>query len=223
MQKRVQGYTQERIKGDKVEVEIFYPGEYMQNLNLKLWAVVFFLLPLSFLSGCAAVAVTGAAAGSGYAVAEDRRTSGTMMQDESIEFKSNGRIKDKFGRKVHVEVTSFNGKVLLTGQAASTKVKNEVGDIVKAVEGVRDVTNEIAVGEIKPLTARTYDAWITSKVKAKFVNEGLFQANHVKVVTEDGVVYLMGMVDREEAQSAVKIARSTDGVQKVVEVFEYSN
>jgi osmotically-inducible protein OsmY len=221
MQKRVQGCTKERIKGDKVEVEIFYPGEYMQNLNLKLWAVVFFLLLLSFLSGCAAVAVTGAAAGSGYAVAEDRRTSGTMMQDESIEFKSNGRIKDKFGRKVHVEVTSFNDKVLLTGQVASTKVKNEVGDIVKAVEGVRDVTNEIAVGEIKPLTARSYDAWITSKVKAKFVNEGLFQANHVKVVTEDGVVYLMGLVDREEAQSAVKIARSTDGVRKVVEVFEY--
>ena len=220
MKRRVQGCTKEWIKGDKVEVAIFYSREYMRNLNLKL-LVVFCLLPLPLFSGCAAVAVTGAAAGSGYAVAQDRRTSGTMVQDESIEFKSNGRIKDKFGRKVHVEVTSFNGNVLLTGQVASSKAKDEIEDIVRGVEGVRDVTNEIAVGEIKPLTARSHDAWITSKVKAKFVNEGLFQANHVKVVTEDGVVYLLGLVDREEAQSAVKIARSTDGARKVVQVFEY--
>ena len=193
----------------------------MQNLNLKLLAVVFFLLPLPFLSGCVPLAVTGAAAGTGVAISEDRRTSGTMVQDESIEFKSNRRIKEKFGRKVHVEVTSFNRRVLLTGQVASAKVKNEIEDIVREVEGVRDVTNEIAVGEVRSLTARSQDAWITSKVKARFVNEGLFQANHVKVVTEDGVVYLLGVVDREEAQSAMKIAKSTDGVRKVVQVFEY--
>jgi osmotically-inducible protein OsmY len=197
-----------------------YSTEYMKNLNLKLLAAVFFLLPFPFLSGCALVAATGVA-GTGVAVAEDRRTSGTMVQDESIEFKSNRRIKEKFGYKVHVEVTSFNRRVLLTGEVTSTKVKNEIEDIVKTVEGVQDVTNEIAVGEIRPLTARSHDALITSKVKAKFVNEGRFQANHVKVVTEDGVVYLLGLVDREEAQNAVKIAKSTSGVRKVVQVFEY--
>ena len=193
----------------------------MQNLNLKLLAVVFFLLPFPFLSGCAVVAATGAAAGTGLAISEDRRTSGTMVQDESIEFKSNRRIKEKFGRKVHVEVTSFNRHVLLTGETASAAVKNEIENIVRAVEGVRDVTNKIVVGEVRPLTARSHDAWITSKVKGRFVNEGLFQANHVKVVTENGVVYLMGLVDREEAQSAVKIAKSTDGVRNVIQVFEY--
>jgi osmotically-inducible protein OsmY len=193
----------------------------MQNLNLKLLAVVFFLLPVPFLSGCVPLAVTGAAAGTGVAISEDRRTSGTMVQDESIEFKSNRRIKEKFGRKIHVEVTSFNRHVLLTGETASATVKNEIEDIVRAVEGVRDVTNEIKVGEVRPLTARGHDAYITSKVKARFVNEGRFQVNHVKVVTEDGVVYLLGLVDREEAQSAVKIAKSTDGVRKVVQVFEY--
>ena len=193
----------------------------MQNLNLKLLAVVFFLLPVPFLSGCVPLAVTGAAAGTGVAISEDRRTSGTMVQDESIEFKSNRRIKEKFGRKVHVEVTSFNRHVLLTGETASATVKNEIEDIVRAVEGVRDVTNEITVGEVRPLTARGHDAYITSKVKARFVNEGRFQVNHVKVVTENGVVYLLGLVDREEAQSAVKIAKSTDGVRKVVQVFEY--
>jgi osmotically-inducible protein OsmY len=193
----------------------------MQNLNLKLLAVVFFLLPFPFLSGCAVVAATGAAAGTGLAISEDRRTSGTMVQDESIEFKSNRRIKEKFSRKVHVEVTSFNRHVLLTGETASAAVKNEIEDIVRAVEGVRDVTNKIAVGEVRPLTARSHDAWITSKVKGRFVNEGLFQANHVKVVTENGVVYLMGLVDREEAQSAVKIAKATDGVRDIMQVFEY--
>jgi osmotically-inducible protein OsmY len=192
----------------------------MQNVNLKLLAVVFFLLPLLFLSGCALLAATGVAAGTGVAVSEDRRTAGTMVQDETIEFKSNRRIKEKFGRKVHVEVTSFNQRVLLTGEASSARV-NEIEDIVRAVEGVRDVTNKITVGEVRPLTARSQDALITSKVKARFVNEGIFQVNHVKVVAEDGVVYLLGMVDREEAENAVKIAKSTSGVREVVQVFEY--
>jgi osmotically-inducible protein OsmY len=205
-----------RLEGPEI-----YLKEYMQNLNLKLLAVVFFLLPLPFLAGCAFVAATGAAAGTGVAIAEDRRTAGTMVQDESVELKSNRRIKEKFGRKVHVEVTSFNRDVLLTGEAASATVKNEIEDIVRAVEGVRDVTNEITIGKVRPLTARSYDALITSKVKARFVNEGIFQANHVKVVTEDGVVYLLGMVDREEAQNAVNIAKDTGGVRKVVRVFKY--
>ena len=192
----------------------------MQNVNLRLLAVVFFLLPLPFLSGCALLAATGVAAGTGVAVSEDRRTAGTMVQDETIEFKSNRRIKEKFGRKVHVEVTSFNQRVLLTGEASSARV-NEIEDIVRAVEGVRDVTNKITVGEVRPLTVRSQDALITPKVKARFVNEGIFQANHVKVVTEDGVVYLLGMVDREEAENAMKIAKSTSGVREVVQVFEY--
>ena len=108
-------------------------------------------------------------------------------------------------------------------EASSTRVKNEIEDIVRAVEGVRDVTNKITVGEVRPLTARSHDALITSKVKARFVNEGIFQANHVKVVTEDAVVYLLGIVDREEAENAVKIAKSTSGVRKVVPVLEYLN
>ena len=205
-----------RLEGPEI-----YLKEYMQNLNLKLLAVVFFLLPLPFLAGCALVAATGAAAGTGVAIAEDRRSAGAMVQDESVELKSNRRIKEKFGRKVHVEVTSFNRDVLLTGEAASATVKNEIEDIVRAVEGVRDVTNEITIGKVRPFTARSYDALITSKVKARFVNEGIFQASHVKVVTEDGVVYLLGMVDREEAQNAVNIAKDTGGVRKVVRVFKY--
>ena len=197
----------------------------MQKLNLKLLVIVFFLLPLPFLSGCALLVATGVAAGvgTGVAISKDRRTSGTFVEDENIELKSSRRISEKFGRKVHVDVTSFNRHVLLTGETASATVKNEIEDIVRAVEGVRDVTNEITVGEIRSLAARSSDALTTSKVKARFVDEGKFQANHVKVVTEDGVVYLLGLVDREEAQNAVEIARSTSGVRKVVKVFEYLN
>ena len=193
----------------------------LQNLNFKLLAMAAFLLPLPLLSGCVPLAVTGAAAGTGVTLAEDRRTTGTMVGDESIEYKSNSRIKEKFGRKVHVEVTSYNGRVLLTGEALTARVKNEIGEIVSTVDGVSHVTNKIVVGDIRPLTSRSHDAWITSKVKARFVNEGRFQAAHVKVVTENGVVYLMGIVDREEAQNAVEIARSTGGVSDVVTVFEY--
>jgi osmotically-inducible protein OsmY len=193
----------------------------MQKLNLKLLVVVFFLLP--FLSGCALLVATGVAAGvgTGVAISKDRRTSGTFVEDESIELKSSRRITEKFGRQVHVDVTSFNRHVLLTGEAPSVTIKNEIEKIVGAVESVRNVTNEITVGEIRSLAARSNDALITSKVKAKFVDDGKFQANHVKVVTEDGVVYLLGLVDREEAQNAVEIARSTSGVRKVVKVFEY--
>lgn len=193
----------------------------LQNLNFKLLAMTAFLVPLSLLTGCVPLAVTGAAAGTGVTLAEDRRSTGTMVGDESIEYRSNSRIKDKFGRKVHVEVTSYNARVLLTGEVSSERVRKEVEDIVSAVEEVRHVTNRIVVGEIRPLTSRSHDAWITSKVKARAVNEGKFQAAHIKVVTENGVVYLMGIVDREEAQNAVEIARSTGGVSDVVSVFEY--
>jgi osmotically-inducible protein OsmY len=193
----------------------------MQKLNLKVLIVVFFLLP--FLSSCALLVATGVAAGvgTGVAISKDRRTSGTFVDDESIELKSSRRISEKFGRKVDVDITSFNRHVLLTGEAPSLTVKNEIEKIVGAVESVRDVTNEITVGEIRSLAARSNDALTTSKVKARFVDEGKFKANHVKVVTEDGVVYLLGLVDREEAQNAAEIARSTSGVRKVVKVFEY--
>lgn len=190
----------------------------MQNLNLKLF-LVFFLLP--FFSGCALLVAAGV--GTGVAISQDRRTSGMFVEDESIELKSSRRISEKFGGKVHVDVTSFNRHVLLTGEAPSEMAKNEIEKIVAALENVRDVTNEITVGEARSLAARSNDALITSKVKARFVDGGKFHANHVKVVTEDGVVYLLGLVNQEEAQSAVDIARSTSGVRKVVKVFEYLN
>ena len=171
------------------------------------------------LSGCVAVVAGGVAAGS-LAVA-DRRTSGAYVDDEGIELKATDRVAKALGDKIHLNVTSFNRNVLLTGEAVDEATKAKAEAIVKEIENVRSVTNELTIAAPTSLSSRSNDTYLTSKVKARMVSENLFPANYVKVVTENSVVYLMGMVTRKEADDAVNIARNTDGVQKVVKVFEY--
>jgi len=191
----------------------------MLNRNLR-WLLI---LLFPFLSGCAVLVAAGVVSGvgAGAAVSQDRRTSGMFVEDEGIEFKSGRRISEKMGGDVNVNVTSFNRNVLLTGEAPTEVLKKEIGKLVTGVENVRKVTNEIAVGDVSSFGSRSNDALLTSKVKARFLDGGEFQVNHVKVVTEDAVVYLLGLVKAREADSAVDIARSTSGVRKVVKVFEY--
>jgi osmotically-inducible protein OsmY len=191
----------------------------MLNRNFK-WLL---LLLFPFLSGCAVLVAAGviSGVGAGAAVSQDRRTSGMFVEDERIEFKSDRLISEKMGGDVHVNVTSFNRNVLLTGEAPTEGLKKEIGKLVMGVENVRKVTNEIAVADVSSFASRSNDTLLTSKVKARFLDGGAFQVNHVKVVTEDAVVYLLGLVKVKEADSAVDIARSTSGVQKVVKVFEY--
>lgn len=191
----------------------------MRNRNFK-WLL---LLLFPFLSGCAVLVAAGviSGVGAGAAVSQDRRTSGMFVEDERIEFKSDRLISEKMGGDVHVNVTSFNRNVLLTGEAPTEGLKKEVAKLVMGVENVRKVTNEIAVADVSSFASRSNDALLTSKVKARFLDSGAFQVNHVKVVTEDAVVYLLGLVKVKEADSAVDIARSTSGVRKVVKVFEY--
>jgi osmotically-inducible protein OsmY len=193
----------------------------MQYLDLKSLLMVFFLLP--FLSACGLIAAGGVAAGvgTGVAMSQDRRTSGMFVEDESIEFRSGQRISEKFSSNVHVNITSFNRNVLLTGEAPSETIKEEIGNLVSNVENVRDVTNEITVGSPSSFTSRGNDTLTTSLVKGHFMDSGRFQANHVKVVTEDGIVYLLGLVKGEEAENAADLAKRVDGVKKVVKVFEY--
>jgi osmotically-inducible protein OsmY len=191
----------------------------MLNWNLK-WLLI---LLFPFFSGCAVLVAAGVVSGvgAGAAVSQDRRTSGMFVEDEGIEFKSDRRISEKMGGDVNVNVTSFNRNVLLTGEAPTDGLKKEIGKLVTGVEHVRKVTNEIAIGDVSSFVSRSDDALLTSKVKARFLDSGEFQVNHVKVVTEDAVVYLLGLVKVREADSAVDIARSTSGVRKVVKVFEY--
>lgn len=175
------------------------------------------LLPV--LSGCMAVAVGGAAA-TGVMVAEDRRTVGTMTEDEGIELKAHSRITDKYN-DAHINVTSYNRAVLLTGEVPSDAARADAERIARATDNVRSVFNELQVSGNTSMQARTNDSVLTSKVKARFVDAGKFSALHVKVVTENGVVYLIGIVKRQEAADATEIARTTGGVRKVVRVFEY--
>ncbi len=194
----------------------------MQNLHRIQVLLVLLLLP--FFSGCALLVAAGVATvGTGVAVSQDRRTGGMLVEDQNIESKSNQRISEKMGDNAHVNVTSFNRNVLLTGEVSSESVRKEIEQAVKGVEHVRNVVNEIAVAPVSSFTSRSNDALITSKVKGRFMDGGKFQINHVKVITEDSVVYLLGIVNADEAGSAVDIARSTNGVRKVVKVFEYMN
>jgi len=174
------------------------------------------------LTACVPLLIGGAVVGTA-AVATDRRSAGAQLDDEVIEDNTSLAITEKYKSDYHVNVTSFNGIVLLTGEVPSESAKAELERMVRANPKVRGVQNELAVGPVTDIQVRSNDTLITSKVKARFVEAGKFQINYVKVVTENSNVYLMGMVKREEADAAVEIARTTSGVQRVVKVFEYIN
>lgn len=186
------------------------------QLPFKLLAA---LALASQISACVPAVVGGAAAGG--AIAADRRTTGVYVEDENIEIKSIKKIHDTLGEAAHVNVTSYKGNVLLTGEVPSENAKTQAGNIAIATDSVRSVTNELAIGLKTSISSRANDSYLTSKVKAQFVSENRFAANYVKVVTENSVVYLMGYVTQKEADDAVEIARNTNGVSKVVKVFEY--
>ena len=172
------------------------------------------------LTGCFPV-VAGGVAATGV-MAADRRTSGTYIEDQSIEIKAHKNIVDNIGSaNIHINVTSFNRNVLLTGEAIDAATKAKAETVAKTIENVRTITNELVIDENSKLTERNNDAFITSKVKGRMIKENRFPANYVKVVTEAATVYLMGLVTHKEADDAVEITRGTDGVQKVVKVFEY--
>jgi osmotically-inducible protein OsmY len=185
----------------------------MRNLSIAM------LIALPLVSACAPLVLGGAAA-TGVMVAEDRRTVGTITEDQGIELRAASRIRDRV-RDAHINVTSYNRMVLLTGEVPDAAAKTTAEKIARAVDNVRGVYNELQVAGNSSMTARANDSYLTSKVKARFVDSRKFSALHVKVVTESNVVYLMGLVNRREANDATEIARTTGGVQKVVRVFEY--
>ena len=173
------------------------------------------------LTACVPVIIGGAAAGG--VMAADRRTSGIYVEDENIELKASKSIADALGEAAHVNITSYNRNVLLTGEVPDNAGKARAETIAKDITNVRSVTNELAVAPKTTVSSRGNDAYLTSKVKAKFVADGRFPANVVKVVSENSVVYLMGIVSHAEAQFATEITSNTDGVTKVVKVFEYTD
>jgi osmotically-inducible protein OsmY len=172
------------------------------------------------LQGCVPL-VIGAGGAAAYSSLEDRRTTGIQIEDEAIETRASNRVSDRFGSRVHVNVTSYNRVALLTGEVPDDAARAEAEKIVRAVPNVREVTNDLQVAGISSYPARANDAYLTTKVRGRLFDTKRVSPVHLKVVTEAGAVYLMGVVTEAEAEEAVDIARNTGGVRKVVKVFEY--
>jgi osmotically-inducible protein OsmY len=183
-----------------------------------------FLLPVALaaaalLQGCMPAVMVGA--GAAVVAFEDRRTTGAQVDDQTIELRAGNRIDDRFGSRVHVNVTSYNRYVLLTGEVPDEATRGEVEKIVRGVTNVLGASNDLQVAGISSATSRSNDTLLTTNVKARFLNSNSFNGIHVKVVTEAGIVYLLGVVTEQEAADAVELARTTSGVRKVVKMFEY--
>lgn len=173
------------------------------------------------LQGCAGMAIAGATTAG--VVAYDRRTTGAFVDDEMIEWKVADAIRgDKnLHDQSHLNATSYNAIVLLTGETPTMDLRTRAVELAKEIDNVRQVHDEIKIAAPSSWVSRSGDTWITSKVKTALINENTEVATRTKVVTEQGIVYLMGIVTTEESNTATEVARRVGGVQRVVKVFEY--
>jgi osmotically-inducible protein OsmY len=174
-------------------------------------------LVASTLSACAPLLVAGAAGT--VMVASDRRTAGTQLEDETIELRAKAAIRDQLGTRVRVDVTAYNRQALLTGEVGNAADKQAAERIVRTVQNVGPVVNDLAIASSPTLREQSADLVITGKVKAAFIDKKV-PITAVKVTTERSVVYLMGRVTASEAEQATEAARSVTGVQRVVRIFE---
>jgi osmotically-inducible protein OsmY len=180
-------------------------------------------LSATLLSGCAApVVLAGAAAGS-VAVAHDRRSAGTQLDDNAAEFKAKAAIAEdkELADNSHINVTAFSGVVLISGETRRQDLRSRIEQLVRNVAASRKVYNEVVVGEPAATGARLSDSWISTKIKSKLLANEDIDGSRVKVVTEAGSVFLMGLVTRAEANIATAVASDTGGVARIVRVFEY--
>lgn len=177
------------------------------------------LAGLTLLQGCVPAVVVGGAA-AGVVSVHDRRSTGTQADDEGLEWKGSLRLPDAYREVTHANFTAYNRRLLITGETASGDAKAAIEVAARQIEGVRDVFNELGIGPASSLGSRSNDAFITSKVKARLLDSNQVASNHIKVVTERAIVYLMGIVSEREAKAAVGVARTTAGVSKVVSVLE---
>jgi osmotically-inducible protein OsmY len=190
----------------------------MQDKKLTLAAAAL-IAALPLLQACVpAVIATGATVG--VMSVQDRRETAVQTEDEAIEWKARQGIPERYAAASHLNFTSFNRRLMITGEVPSDEAKNAIGEQAAKVAGVKDVFNETTIGPVSTLSVRSNDSYVTSKVKARLVDEKYLSANHIKVVTESGVTYLMGIVSEREAKLAVTIASRTDGVRKVVSLLE---
>jgi osmotically-inducible protein OsmY len=187
-------------------------------MNSMLATTLAALTVAGALSACAPLVIGGAAVGA--LMVTDRRTAGSVVEDERIELRSASLLRDAFGERAHINVNSYNRQALLTGEVPNEQVKQQAEQIVARVENVKGIVNELAVAGNSSLGQRSNDTLITGKVKASLVDAADLQASAFNVVTERGTVYLLGRVTQREADRATQITRTVGGVQRVVRVFE---
>ena len=187
--------------------------------NTSLLLIAFILI---LQTGCAAVVV---GAGTAAAVATDKRTAGDMLEDENIELKFIHHLyKDKqLSAKTHVNATSFNGWLLLSGEATDPAIKQAVYNLAVNIKNVKRVFNEISISEPSSFSSRTNDTYLTSKIKTSLLANEKTEAYHVKVVTENSIVYLMGLITQEQSAEVINVIQETSGVQRIIKLFDYSN
>jgi osmotically-inducible protein OsmY len=190
------------------------------NFSIRRASLALILLcsTLFSLTACFPLAVGGAVVGG--MVATDRRTAGTVLEDEGIELRSASRIREALGNRGHVNVTSYNRQVLLTGEVLSAQDKQLVEQIVTGVDNVRNIVNELAILGASTLTQRSSDSLVSGRIKAGLLDAGDLSTNAFKITTERGTVYVMGRVTQREAKRATEIISATSGVQKVVRILE---
>ena len=176
---------------------------------------------LLFLNGCAALLATSAVVGTDMVT--DRRTAGIYIEDQNIELKASSALSDdsELADTADINATSFNRVVLITGQAPTADMKRRASSIVRQIDNVKTVHNEIKVIAPDSFLSSTGDAWITTKAKSLLLAEDELASHHIKVITENGDLFLMGLVTRDEAAKTIAVVREIDGVESVVEVFEY--
>lgn len=191
----------------------------LPRLNTTLAALLGMAALCTSLAGCAPLLVGGAAVGSAMVVT-DRRSSGVQLEDETIELKAGQRVRATVGERSHVNVTSYQRQVLLTGEVYNEADKVAIEATIAKVDGVKSVVNELTVMWPSSTSERSRDLLLAGKIKATFVDAAGLQANAFTVVTERGVVYLMGRVTEEEATRAIDLARAVPGVVKVVRLVE---
>lgn len=191
--------------------------------HIKLLQLLILLCLMPYISGCALVAVGGIATAASVAV--DRRTSGTQLEDQTIETKANQALNSdpELKEQAHWNVISYNTVVLLTGETPTDAMRQKALDLVKSVDKVTHVYNEITIAAPSSMVARSSDSYITTKVKTQMFGNKELSGIQIKVVTEKGVVYLMGIVSRAESEVATEVSRQTGGVQKVVKLFQYTD
>jgi osmotically-inducible protein OsmY len=186
---------------------------------MRIVSLLLLVFILGSLQGCFPVVAAGV--GAGVVMAQDRRNTEVYIEDQKIESKAARLIDEQVKTVMHVNTTSFNYRVLITGEVPDEATKAKIEQIVSGIEKIRHLDNDLIVSSTSSLVSRSDDTLITSNVKLRFVDNKDFNGSHIKVVTENNTVYLMGLVNHAEADAATEVARTTKGVKQVVRMFEY--